>query len=262
LGKGFRKIQANQKKIPYLPLKHSMMTNHNDVFGKGLWQYHQSPSDQELITWTSLTEEDPVPLSYFFRTFDQMPPLEKKALEMAQGKVLDIGCGTGCHSLYLQNQRNLSVVGLDSSPAAIRVATERGLLQTVNQSIFDFKGDTFDTLLLLMNGPGICGSLDRLQLFLEKLQKLLNPGGQILLDSSDLIYLFDETPEGEKIIPANQYYGELQYGIRFENNTETFPWLYVDYGHLSHSAHQVGLETQLILEGQNWDYLARLTKEY
>ena len=91
---------------------------------------------------------------------------------------------------------------------------------------------------------------------------MFNPGGQILLDSSDLIYLFDETPKGEKIIPANQYYGELQYGIRFENNTETFPWLYVDYGHLSHSAHQVGLETQLILEGQNWDYLARLTKEY
>lgn len=87
-------------------------------------------------------------------------------------------------------------MGIDCSPAAIRVVKERGLLQTVNQSIFDFKGDTFDTLLLLMNGPGICGSLDRLKLLLEKLQRLFNPGGQILLDSSDLIYLFDETVEG------------------------------------------------------------------
>jgi len=238
------------------------MTDNNDVFGKALWQYHQSSADQELITWTNLTEEDPVPLSYFFRTFDQMPTLEKKALELARGKVLDIGCGSGCHSLYLQNEKKLNVVGLDSSASAIRVATDSGLLQTINQSIFDFKGNTFDTILLLMNGPGICGSLDRLQLLLDKLQTLLNPRGQILLDSSDLIYLFDETSEGEKIIPANQYYGELQYGIRFENNTETFPWLYVDYGHLSHSAHQVGLEAQLLLEGENWDYLARLTKEY
>ncbi len=96
----------------------------------------------------------------------------------------------------LTKQKKLSVVGIECSHAAIRVVTERGLLQTVNQSIFDFKGDTFNTLLLLLNGPGICGSLDRLQLLLEKLQRLLNPGGQILLDSSDLIYLFDETAEG------------------------------------------------------------------
>ena len=238
------------------------MTDDNDVFGKGLWQYHKSPNNQELITWTNLTFEDSIPISYFFRTFNQMPTLEKKALELAQGKVLDIGCGTGCHGLYLQNEKNLSVVGIDSSANAIRVAKERGLLQTVNQSIFDFKGDTFDTLLLLMNGPGICGSLDRLQLLLEKLRRLLNRGGQILLDSSDLIYLFDETAKGEKNIPADQYYGELQYGIRFENNNETFPWLYVDYGNLSHLARKVGLETHLILEGQNWDYLARLTRGY
>lgn len=238
------------------------MTVKKEVFGNALWDYHQFPGNQKLITWTSLTEEDSVPLSYFFRTFDQMPPLEQKALEMSQGKVLDIGCGTGCHGLYLQEERKLSTVGLDNSPAAIKIATERGLFHTIHQSIFDFQGATFDTLLLMMNGPGICGSLDRLQVLLEKLKSLLNPGGQILLDSSDLIYLFDETPEGEKIIPASQYYGELQYGVRYKNNSETFPWLYVDFGLLSQTAHQTGLEAHLVLEGENWDYLARLTMEY
>jgi hypothetical protein len=113
-----------------------------------------------------------------------------------------------------------------------------------------------------MNGPGICGSLKRLQLLLEKLKSLLNPDGQILLDSSDLIYLFDESQEGEKIIPASQYYGELEYGVQYKNNTETFPWLYVDYGLLSHTARQVGFETTLVLKGENWDYLARLIREY
>ena len=104
----------------------------------------------------------------------------------------------GCRCIYLQNERNLSVLGLDSSPAAIKVAAERGLLQKINQSIFDFHGETFDTLLLLMNGVGICGSLERLELLMEKLKSLMNPGGQVFMDSSDLIYLFDESPNWRK----------------------------------------------------------------
>lgn len=239
-----------------------MMIEKKDVFGNALWDYHQSPGDQELITWTSLTEEDPVPISYYFRTFDQMPFLEQKALEITYGKVLDVGCGAGSHSLFLQNKRNLRVTGLDNSPLAIKIAAERGLLHTVQQSIFDFHQDNFDTILLMMNGPGVCGNLERLQLLLEKLKSLLNPKGQVLLDSSDLIYLFDETPEGEKIIPANHYYGELEYGLLYKNNTQTFPWLYIDYDLLSHTAYQVGFKSTLILEGENWDYLARLIREY
>ena len=77
-----------------------------------------------------------------------------------------------------------------------------------------------------------------------------------------MIYLFDQTPEGEKIIPASKYYGELEYGIRFGDLTETFPWLYVDFDLLSHTAEQVGLTAHRVMEGNNWDYLARLTKEY
>ena len=239
-----------------------MMIEKKDVFGNALWDYHQSPGDQELITWTSLTEEDPVPISYYFRTFDQMPLLEQKALEITYGKVLDVGCGAGSHSLFLQNKRNLSVTGLDISPLAIKISAERGLLHTVQQSIFDFHQDNFDTILLMMNGPGVCGNLERLQLLLEKLKSLLNHKGQVLLDSSDLIYLFDETPEGEKIIPANHYYGELEYGLLYKNNTQTFPWLYIDYDLLSHTAYHVGFKSTLILEGENWDYLARLIREY
>ena len=238
------------------------MTQKKDVFGSALWEFHQSPKNQELITWTSLTEEDPVALSYFFRNFDEMPPLEQKALELSRGRVLDIGCGAGGHGLFLQNQKKLEVVGLDNSTGAINTASERGLLKTVNQSIFDYKEGTFDTLLLLMNGSGICGELKKLKPLLQKLKSLLSPGGQILLDSSDLIYLFDETPEGEKIIPASKYYGELEYGIRFGDLTETFSWLYVDFDLLKNTAEQVGLTAKIVLEGNNFDYLARLIKEY
>ena len=238
------------------------MSEKKDVFGNALLEYFQSPGDQKLITWTSLTYEDLLPIRYFFRTFEQMPVLEQKAMEISYGKVLDIGCGAGCHGLYLQNQRKLEVTGIDNSTGAIKTASKRGLLHTVNKSIFNYEKVRFDTILLLMNGAGICGQLETLELLLNKLKSLLNPNGQILINSSDLIYLFDESPDGEKIIPASNYYGEVRYGIRFKNKTETFPWLYIDFGLLQNTAHQVGLGTELIFEGENWDYLARLTMEY
>ena len=238
------------------------MTQKKDVFGTALWEYHQSPGQQDLITWTSLTEKELVPLSYFFRTYDKMPLIEQKALELSYGKILDVGCGAGSHSLFLQNQKKLNVIGLDNSAGAIRSSKERGLIETVHQSIFDYQTKTFDTILMLMNGIGICGRLEKLEVLLKKLKRILNPDGQILLDSSNLIYLFDETTAGEKIISAESYYGELEYGIKYQDQIETFPWLYVGFDLLSHAAKSTGLAIELILEGENWDYLARLTREY
>ena len=238
------------------------MTQKKDVLGTALWEYHQSPGQQDLITWTSLTEKELVPLSYFFRTYDKMPLIEQKALELSYGKILDVGCGAGSHSLFLQNQKKLNVIGLDNSAGAVRSSKERGLIETVHQSIFDYQTKTFDTILMLMNGIGICGRLEKLEVLLKKLKRILNPDGQILLDSSDLIYLFDETTAGEKIISADSYYGELEYGIKYQDQIETFPWLYVGFDLLSHAAKSTGLAIELILEGENWDYLARLTREY
>lgn len=71
-----------------------------DLFGQALWDYQKEPSSTALITWTSLTEEDPIDLSYFFRSYSEMPKLEQQALKLAKGKVLDIGCGAGSHSLF------------------------------------------------------------------------------------------------------------------------------------------------------------------
>lgn len=233
-----------------------------DVFGQALWDHFNNPKSKELITWTNLTEEDPVPLNYFFRDFVEMPKLEQHALELTKGRTLDIGCGSGCHSLYLQNEKKIKVTGIDNSTGAIKTSKKRGVKNLIQSSIFDCEVAFFDTLLLLMNGAGICGTLDKLKEFLLKLKSLLTENGQILIDSSDLIYLFDKTSEGEKIISGDQYYGELNYGIRFEGKTENFPWLYVDFGNLSHFAKEAGLKAELILEGENCDYLARLTREY
>lgn len=229
----------------------------NDLFGKALFNYHQKPSDQKIITWTNLTDKDPVALSYFFRSFDQMPQLEKKALELSYGKVLDIGCGSGSHSLYLQNQRKQDVIGLDISEGAITVARSRGLKNTFNVSIFDFSAKKFDTLLLLMNGLGIARSIAEVIPFLEHLKKLLQPNGQILVDSSDLIYLFDE--EDKNLwLDDKRYYGEVDYGIGFNGHTATFPWLYLDFTRLEKMAERAGFRCTKVCDGAHYDYLACL----
>ena len=237
------------------------MSNKLDLFGKALWDYYKKKGANKIITWTSLTEEDPILLSHFFRSFDEMPKLEQKALNLSKGKVLDVGCGAGSHSLYLQNKMKLEVFGIDHSPGAIATANARGLKNTIEQSIFDYKEEIYDTILLLMNGPGICGKLKNLRGLLIHLASLLDYGGQILLDSSNLIYLFDQTESGERILPASNYYGELEYGISYDNKKITFPWLYVDIESLKQAASEVGLITHIIMMGENWDYLARLVKE-
>ena len=219
--------------------------------------YHQSPGEQQLITWTSLTEEDPVPLSYFFRNYQDMPAIEQKALALSKGKVLDIGCGSGSHSLYLQNEKGLSVCAVDSSSGAAQIAKERGVNQVFHQSILDFKEGSFDTLLLLMNGLGVAKDFQGVLPLLIHLKSLLTPEGQILLDSSDLIYLFEEEDQDDWRNAAT-YYGELDFGIGFKGETEEFPWLYLDFEHLSQAAELAGFNCEKILDGPNYDYLARL----
>ncbi|MGB2305901.1 MAG: class I SAM-dependent methyltransferase [Flavobacteriaceae bacterium] len=233
------------------------MKAQRDIFGKALEAYFQNPKNQVLTTWTNLTEEDNVPLSYFFRDFRQMPKLEQKALELARGKVLDVGCGSGSHSLYLQNHKKLDVTALDISKGAVRVAQQRGVRQTICVPILDFENQKFDSILLLMNGMGIGKSIEKLPLLISHLKSLLTPKGSIFVDSSDLIYLFDE--DDISLWKEDEvYYGEVKYGIRFENESEEFPWLYVDPDTLKNTCVKAGLNFKIIEKGPNYDYLAEI----
>lgn len=229
-----------------------------DLFGKALLDYFHSPGEQQLLTWTSLTEEDPVAIAYFFRNFYTMPEIEQRALCLCRGSILDIGCGSGSHSLYLQNEKGLKVTALDQSFGAVEVAKKRGVHHCSQTSILDYHQERFDTLLLMMNGLGVAQDFDGVLPLLNHLKTLLLPKGQILLDSSDLIYLF-EKEEQEEWRTAEPYYGALDFGIEFQGETEEFPWLYLDYNHLTQFAELAGLRCEKIVDGPNYDYLARLS---
>lgn len=232
-----------------------------DLFGKAMFDFQTNNSPEDILTETTISEEDAMSVDYLFRSYNEMPKLEQKALQLALGKTLDVGCGAGSHSLSLQNDHNLEVTSIDISEKAIETCKLRGVKNAKVQNILDFEGEKFDTIILLMNGTGIFGKLDNCNQFLSKLKSLLNTGGQILLDSSDIIYMFDEDEDGGKWIPSNNdYYGELVFNISYKGEKEEpFDWLYLDYNTLQNAAVANGLKCELILEGEHYDYLAKLS---
>ena len=231
-----------------------------DLFGKAILDYQTNTSPENMITSTSISDEDEMEVAYLFRSFAEMPTLEQKALQLTKGRTLEVGCGAGSHGLYLQNERNIDVHSIDISENAIAACTLRGLKKTEVIDVLNIENEKYDTILLLMNGTGIFETLERTSIYLQKLKSLLNPNGQILIDSSDIIYMFDEDEDGGKWIPSDTYYGELTFTVQYKNETETsFPWLYLDYNTLQNAAIANGLQCQLVLEGDHFDYLAQLT---
>ena len=215
----------------------------------------------ELWSHSSLGTSEQVPVAHFFRDFSQMPVLEQTALKLCRGRVLDIGCGAGSHCLYLQ-EAGLDCTGLDLSRDAIRVASLRGVGKTICEDIHEFGVGNFDTLLLLMNGAGVAGTLEGLRKLLRHLSGLLAPGGQILMDSSNLIYMFEEDDDGGVWVPGHvDYYGEVTYRWEYKGREGAeFPWLFVDFRTLQQEAAQLGYEVALLQEGAHYDYLARLSR--
>lgn len=231
-----------------------------DLFGKAILDFQINNSPEDLMTKTSISEADEMSVAYLFRSYDEMPALEQRALQLAKGKVLDVGCGAGSHSLTLQNDRNLDVYSIDISPNAVRACTLRGLKKAKVQNILTLENEKFDTILLLMNGTGIFRTLKETSHYLQKLKSLLHPDGQILIDSSDIIYMFDDDEDGGKWITTDGYYGELTFTVSYKNETEDpFPWLYLDYNTFKNTAFANGLQCELIMEGEHYDYLVRLT---
>ena len=232
-----------------------------DLFGKAILDYQTNNSPEDLLTETSISEADEMSVAYLFRNYNEMPKLEQKALQLAKGKVLDVGCGAGSHTLELQNERKLEVTAIDISENAVKACQLRGINNVKVANILDLDIENkFDTIILLMNGTGIFGTLNETAKYLQKLKSLLNEGGQILIDSSDLIYMFDQDEDGAYSIPADGYYGELTFTVQYKGETEeTFPWLYLDYNTLQNAANANGLQCELIAEGEHFDYLARLT---
>ena len=267
-----------------------------DPMGAAILDFQKHGKAARLRVLSSMFEEDEMPVTHLFRSIREMPVLEQKALQLAKGRVLDIGAGSGCHTLELQ-KKGLAVKAIDISPLSCEAMKLRGVKDAECINLFDphlssgnhsgvnqenhsgenqeahseenqeahseknqeqFEGG-FDTILLLMNGTGIAGKIEHLPALFQRLKALLNPGGQILIDSSDLKYIYENEDGSFDINLNGAYYGEVDYQMIYKDvKGDRFDWLYVDFPLLKSIAETCGLHGELVAEGEHYDYLARI----
>ena len=215
-----------------------------DPMGAAIYDYFNHHKADRLRVFSSQFEEDEIPVKELFRTIQSMPALERIALEMATGRILDVGAGSGCHALALQAMEK-EVCAIDISPLSVEVMKQRGV----------------NTILMLMNGSGIIGKLNNMPDFFQRMKRMLRPKGCILMDSSDLRYLFEEEEDGSIVIDlAGDYYGEIDFQMQYKDiKGDTFDWLYVDFQTLNLYASEYGFKAELVKEGKHYDYLVKLS---
>jgi SAM-dependent methyltransferase len=223
-----------------------------DVLGEALSAYYHKTSTGKLWVNNKYGPREEMPVDVYFREAEDMPELEWIALQQCRGKVLDIGAGAGSHALVLQ-QMGLDITALDISSKAAAVMQRRGVKKILCQDFFELETGSFDTLLLLMNGIGLAGTLNGLRNFLAKAKSLLRPGGRLIFDSSDIAYMYDG-----KIPKTSDYYGEILYQYEYrKQQSDWFKWLFIDRKTLSAIALSEGWHTE-VLFGDEWDqYLVK-----
>lgn len=235
------------------------MKRKKDPMGRAIADYYKIGTADKLRVFSPMFEEDEIPLETLFRKYEDMPAIERKALDMAKGKTLDVGAGSGCHSLVLQ-QRGVDVTAIDISPLSVETMKSRGVKNAIEQDFFTLK-ELYDTILMLMNGIGIVGTLERLPVFFHHLDKILAPGGQLICDSSDIRYVFEDENGMMEVPKEMDYYGEQSFRLQYKDTIgDSFPWLYVDANTLKQVTKENGYEVEVVAEGEHYDYLAIITK--
>lgn len=223
--------------------------------------YHNGDHEAAIVVDDDYGQHDEFPVEYFFRGADQFQDYERMAVDLCRGRVLDVGAGTGCHTLYLQDG-GFDVVALDIVPELVEVLSGRGVKDARCAQISEFSGEAFDTILLLMNGIGLAETLEGVGPMLEHLKTLLNPGGQVLADSTDvrLAYGADVAPNADLLRPDGRYMGEITFQLQYDGTKgPPFPQLYIDPESLDSCARDVGWQMEVLQQSPHGGYLARLT---
>jgi SAM-dependent methyltransferase len=230
-----------------------------DPIGFAIQEYAKKRKPEDIIVTSDICDDDIIPLEVLFRSFDEMPEIEQTALQRASGKVLDVGAGAGIHAMYLQDL-GLDVDCIDISEGAVDYLKANGL-KAEAKNFFSLKDKKYDTILMLMNGIGIAGKLSNLEKTLSHAKSLLNPGGKILCDSSDIRYLYEDE-DGSLWIDLNtEYYGNFRFQMKYKKEKGPwFDWLYVDFDNLFQAAKNVGLKAQRVLDIED-HFLAEITFE-
>jgi len=205
--------------------------------------------------------KEQVPASVFF-TGKEFSSLETRGLDLCKGHVLDVGAGAGRHSLELI-RRGFPVTALDISPEMETILRDRGIREVIISDIFSFSDHRFDTLLMLMKGIGMVGTVDRLDQFLKHAHQLTAEAGQILCDSIDVSKTSDPVHVAyrQRNLELGKPAGQQNLVMTYKTESEPFEWLHIDFPTLEAHCQKTGWVAGLILEEPNGHYLCTMTKK-
>lgn len=163
------------------------MREEDDAFGQALLDQLEGRGGFEIIeredgfVWVSS------PIADYFYHHPLWPSEQKRAMQHVRGRVLDIGCGAGSHSLYLQGKKDVDVVGIDVSPGAVEVCRRRGVRDVRQLSIAQVNASlgTFETILMLGNNFGLLENAESARRTLTRFLALTSPKARIIAESLD-----------------------------------------------------------------------------
>jgi len=239
-----------------------MSTDAMDLYGQMLQDYFRGETSVAITVHRDDGHISEMAAARFFRAPAEFSPLEQMAIGLCKGRVLDVGAGTGCHALALQD-RGVDIVAIDISPAAVEIMAQRGVRDARVVDVFDLREERFDTVLMMMHGIGMVGDLAGLDRYLVHAHRLLKPGGQLVFDSLDVRYT--DTPVHLAYLEANRqagrYFGEIR--MRFEYKGQIGPlfgWPHIDPEMLKAHAERAGWLARVVHQEDWGDYLAQLTR--
>jgi SAM-dependent methyltransferase len=231
-------------------------------YSRALSDYHSGSLDAAFTIHREDGFFQRVPAATFYES-DRFPPLELLALDECRGKILDVGSAVGRHSLELLRRGHM-VTSLDVLPEMEGIMKARGLHDVVIADVSEFSGRRFDTLLMLMNGIGMTGSIDGLERFLRHALELVLPGGRILCDSIDVSITTDPRHMSYREINLISGRPEGQQSFTMECDDEepvAFDWLHIDFKSLARVASSLGWKAEMLHEEYDGHYLCRLRED-
>lgn len=241
------------------------MRNLQDAHGNAMIDYLNGKGAFEIVErddgFITITNAPAV----YFSKFMDWPSHEKRGMRFARGKVLDIGCGAGRHAIYLQ-ERGLDVLGIDTSPLAIKVCKLRGLKKAKRFSIDQIsqKLGRFDTLLMLGNNFGLFENFNKARWLLKRFHKITSREARIIVESSDP-YQTDE-PDHLEYHRYNRkrgrMSGQIRLRVRYKKHvTPWFDYLLVSKDEMREILKGTGWQVKRFFDSKSPWYLAIIEKE-
>jgi len=221
------------------------MKDYQDAHGHAMYDYLKGKRFSEIVERDDGYFEVSNGPGVYFSSYKTWPVHQKKALRYVKARVLDIGCGAGRHSLYLQ-KKGFEVLGTDLSPLAIKVCKSRGLKKAKVLPItrLSYKIGRFDTIIMLGNNFGLFGSFKQAKRLLRRFKRITNEKALIIAEVLDPYQTKD--PNHLEYQKLNRKRGRMsgQVRIRVRHRKYVTPWF--DYLFVSKK------ELQEILNGTGW----------